>query len=375
MEYRKGGTIGIGNEPPQRRFNTNYKANNYATSKPNFKTKIIEENRNEMSKVETNERLNLMDVINRISNRIALSDSQEEINERAKQKAKENGITAVGQFNFEMRAMIDDLGTKSGRTIAHTQSSEYDDDFIDKITFYPNLKANIKAPYFDENTCDWKEVGYGITANTDTVSSKYLTPHRLTTQVDFSVEILRQNKDFYNEVNDILIKAIFNKLVETILSDSAETSDKPKGIFNGVSCTTISTIGDLATLQYKGDKQKTQNAWIISPKAKAEILKLNPLIFNDGKFLGTDYICENRLQDGLIAYLPLNLITVAQFGAVEVTVDNITDVVNGNVKTYIDTYFDFDFLDDSKIQLGTFNANETQETNEPNDEPNDEPNE
>ena len=370
MEYGRGGTIGIGNEPPQRRFNTNYKANNYATSKPNFKTKITEENRNEMSKVETNERLNLMDVINRISNRIALSDSQEEINERAKQKAKENGITAVGQFNFEMRAMIDDLGTKSGRTIAHTQSSEYDDDFIDKITFYPNLKANIKAPYFDENTCDWKEVGYGITANTDTVSSKYLTPHRLTTQVDFSVEILRQNKDFYNEVNDILIKAIFNKLVETILSDSADTSDKPKGIFNGVSCTTISTIGDLATLQYKGDKQKTQNAWIISPKAKAEILKLNPTIFNDGKFLGTDYILENRMQDGLIAYLPLNLITVAQFGAVEVTVDNITDVVNGNVKTYIDTYFDFDFLDENKIQLGTFEANETQDTNEPNEEPN-----
>ena len=354
MEYGRGGTIGIGNEPPQRRFNTNYKANNYATSKPNFKTKITEENRNEMSKVETNERLNLMDVINRISNRIALSDSQEEINERAKQKAKENGITAVGQFNFEMRAMIDDLGTKSGRTIAHTQSSEYDDDFIDKITFYPNLKANIKAPYFDENTCDWKEVGYGITANTDTVSSKYLTPHRLTTQVDFSVEILRQNKDFYNEVNDILIKAIFNKLVETILSDSADTSDKPKGIFNGVSCTTISTIGDLATLQYKGDKQKTQNAWIISPKAKAEILKLNPTIFNDGKFLGTDYILENRMQDGLIAYLPLNLITVAQFGVVSVTVDNVTDVVNGNVKTYIDTYFDFDFLDNSKIQLGSF---------------------
>jgi len=353
MEYGRGGTIGIGNEPPQRRFNTN-KANNYAISKPNFKTKITEENRNEMRTEQTNERLNLMDVINRISNRIALSDSQEEINERAKQKAKENGITAVGQFNFEMRAMIDDLGTKSGRTIAHTQSAEYDDDFIEIITFYPNLKANIKAPYFDENTCEWKEVGYGITANTDTISSKYLTPHRLTTQVDFSVDILRQNKDFYNEVNQILIKAIYNKLVESILSDSAETNDKPKGIFNGVSSTTISALTDLAMLQYDGDKLKTNNVWIISPKAKAEILKLNPIIFNDNKFLGNDYILENRMQDGLIAYLPLNLITVAQFGAVEVTVDNITDVVNGNVKTYIDTYFDFDFLDDSKIQLGKF---------------------
>ena len=55
-------------------------------------------------------------------------------------------------------------------------------------------------------------------------------------------------------------------------------------------------------MQYDGDKQKTKNVWLISPKAKAEILKLNPLMFNDGKFLGNDYITENRMQDGLIAY-------------------------------------------------------------------------
>jgi len=143
-------------------------------------------------------------------------------------------------------------------------------------------------------------------------------------------------------------------LVESILSDSAETSDQPKGIFNGISATTISTLADLATMQYDGDKLKTKNVWIISPKAKAEILKLNPILFNDGKFLGSDFILENRVQDGYIAYLPLDLVVVAQFGAVQITVDNVTDVVNGNVKTYIETYFDFDFLDDSKIQLGKF---------------------
>ena len=353
MEYGRDGTIGIGNEPPQRRFQAS-KATNYAfNNKPNY-NKITEEKRKEMKVENTKERFNLLDAINRISNRIALSETQETENRKAIEKAKEDGITAVGMFNFELRAMIDDLGTKSGRTIAHTQSSEYDDDFLSKITFYPSLKANLKAPYFDENSCDWKEVGYGITANTDTVSSKYLTPHRLTTQVDFSVDILRQSGNFYNEVNAILITALFNKLVESILSDGAETSDQPKGIFNGVSATTISTLADLATMQYDGDKQKTKNVWLISPKAKAEILKLNPLMFNEGKFLGSDFILENRMQDGLIAYLPLHLITVAQFGCVQCTCDSVTNVINGIVKVYLDSYFDFDFLDDSKIQLGIF---------------------
>ena len=155
-------------------------------------------------------------------------------------------------------------------------------------------------------------------------------------------------------MNAILIKAIYNKLVESILCDSAETEDQPKGIFNGLSATTISALADLATLQYGGDKEKTQNVWLISPKAKAEILKLNPTIFNDGKFLGGDYILENRMQDGYIAYLPLDLLVVAQFGIVEICTDNVTDAINANTKVYIDTYFDFDFLDNTKIQLGVF---------------------
>ena len=353
IEYGRGGTIGFGTDH-QRGFYTSNKANNYATSKPNYNTKITEETRKEMKQENAKERLNLLDVINRISNKITLTETQAELNQRAIDKAKDDGISAVGQFNFELRAMVDDLGLNQKRIIASTQSSEIDDDFINRITFYPNLKANLKAPYFDENTCEWKAVGYGITANTDTITSKYLTPHRLTTQTDFSVSILRQSGKFYNEVNAILVKAIFNKLVETILSDSAETDDKPKGIFNGISATEISTLEDLATLQYNGDKNKTKNVWLISPKAKQEIMKINPSLFNDGKFMDSEYICENRMQDGLIAYLPLDLLVVAQFGAVELTIDNVTDVVNGNVKTYIDTYFDFDFLDNGKIQLGRF---------------------
>ena len=326
------------------------KAAYYAT---NTKTTKFQE-RKGMKVENVKDRFNLLDAINRIAHRIELSETQENENRKATEKAEDNGIKAVGQINFELRSIIDDFGVKEGRTIAKTQSSEIEDDFIDRITFYPSLRANLKAPYFDENSCDWKDVGYSITENTDILTSKYLTPHRLTTRTDFSVSILQQSGKFYNEVNAILVKAIYNKLVETILSDGEETSDKPAGIFNGVSSTTISTLADLVEMQYNGDKLKTKNVWIISPKAKAEIQKLNPTIFNENKFLGNDYFLETRCQDGYIAYLPLNLITVAQFGVVSVTVDNVTDVVNGNVKTYIDTYFDFDFLDNSKIQLGSF---------------------
>ena len=307
----------------------------------------------EMKTEITEQRLNLLDVMNRVANRIALTPTQEELNQRAMQKAKENGLTAIGMFNVEFRDLVNNTAITNTQR-ATTQSGEIDDTFLSKITFYPNLKVNLKAPYFDESTCQWVAVGNAISANTDTITSEYLTPHRLATKTDFSMQMLRQSGSFYNEVNEILLKAIYNKLVASILSDSAETEDQPKGIFNGLSTTTISAITDLATLQYDGDKLKTDNVWVISPKAKAEILKLNPTLFNDNKFLGSDFILENRMQDGYIAYLPLHLITVAQFGAVSITLDSVTDAIHSNVKTCIDSFWDFDFLDDTKIQLGVF---------------------
>ena len=351
MNYSKG-TMGIGET---RRIN-NYQTKNYTRE---METKTINHygETKEMKQEITEQRnnVNLLDVMNRLTNRIALTPSQEEQNRRAKEMANEKGMNVKGMYNVELRALMWNSGiTRTKR--AETQSDEIDDNFLSKVKFYPNLKANLKAPYFDEKTCDWKEEGYSISANTDTITSDYLTPHRLTTKTDFSLQMLRQSDTFYNEVNNILLKAIYNKLVQSILTDDAATTDKPKGIFNGISATTISALTDVISMQYNGDKEKTNNVWIISPKAKAEILKLNPTLFNDGKFMGNDYIFENRMKDGLIAYLPLNLITVAQFGAVEITVDNVTDVVNGNVKTYIDSYFDFGYLDTSKIQLGEFES-------------------
>ena len=63
------------------------KATNYATTKTNYSSKLKEENRNEMKVENTQERFNLLDAINRISNRIALSETQEMENRKAIEKA------------------------------------------------------------------------------------------------------------------------------------------------------------------------------------------------------------------------------------------------------------------------------------------------
>ena len=59
IEYGRGGTIVYGTDH-QRGFNTNNYATNYATSKPNYKTKITEETRKEMKQENAKERLNML---------------------------------------------------------------------------------------------------------------------------------------------------------------------------------------------------------------------------------------------------------------------------------------------------------------------------
>ena len=352
IEYNRNGTIMTQNDY-QQRFKTQKRMGNHSKEIETKNIKNYGETKEMKQEIVEERQVNILDAINRITNHIALSERQEQENRKATAKARENGIKANGTINVEMRTLIDEM-TKQKYTVKEAQSSEMVDDFLDRTTFYPEMTSNIKVPYFDADSCYWLDTGKGITATTETITSKYLTTHRLTSKVVFSNQVLRQNKTFINEVNAILVKAIYNKLVESILSDSAETEDQPKGIFNGISASTISTIADLATLQYNGDKNKTKNVWLISPKAKQEIMKLNPSLFNDGKFMDSEYICENRMQDGLIAYLPLDLLVVAQFGVVEITADNVTDAINSNTKVYIDTYFDFDYLDNDKVQLGTF---------------------
>ena len=302
---------------------------------------------------------NLLDVARRFSvkdKKLELSKAEQaEQDEMRKQAQTMNASINFGSFVMDTRAMM------NPKTIipierVETKSDETTDTFLQKITFYSNMKNSFKAPYYDENSCEWHQVGSGITANTDTITSKQLEPHRLCTTIELSKNILNQTTDFDAEVQDIVIRAIYNKLVGTMLSDDAETDDKPKGVFNGISATTLtmgsdSLISDLTDLQYSGDTSKMQCVWIISPKARQAILKANPLAFSNGKFLDSEYIFEPRMEDGLIAYLPLDLFVCAQWALMTITTDAITKAVEGKTIINIEAYFDFDFMDSEKIQL------------------------
>lgn len=295
---------------------------------------------------------NLADIITRLSRREKLTNEESRYFGGVQSRYETRGISfekrdLIGLINAEL---INAAGSKRERMITLSAN----DLFLDKCRYISGLQSTCKVPYFASNTVDWKEVGTSLDT-TNSMDGVFLTPYRLTTNIDVSKQLLLQTDKFDKELFVALYKAVNDKLVESILSDDAAVENvKPKGIFNGLTASTLSSIDTIATLQYNGDKNKTKNIWLISPKAKRELIKLNPLVFSNGKFLGTDYIFENRMSDGLIAYLPLDLLVIGDWSINSLLVDPITDMINGNCKVYLDTYYDFSFADTSVIQLGSF---------------------
>ena len=283
--------------------------------------------------------------------------------ERSREKARKYGINPTGAIVFENRSVITGSTPTS---YGELKTSEKDLSIFDRINVYENPFVNVSVPYMTPNGIEWKRDG-AATENHQ-LNSKKLKPYRITTYCNVSNALLNAhqnqiktdgepigNEDFKNQIINGLDNAVKQKITESIFSTFSGTTDQPQGILYDVSATTISSgLTDLIALQYDGDKEKTHNVWVISPKAKKELLTIDANIFNDGKLLGSDYIALNEMEDGFIAYLPLDLIVMALWTIASVDVDSVTEARNGITRVIINSFADFDYLDKSKIQLGKF---------------------
>lgn len=278
--------------------------------------------------------------------------SASEAREQEELRSKYPNIQTEGSYVFEMRSL-----TKFPRVNNFTNKTlDVDDVFLDRIYVLRDAKGPVNLPYISAENAQWKSTGTAPDIN-GTLTTEKLQPKRLATFVDISRDFLNfNNADFAEKLNAMILQAVHDKLVETILSDEASTDDQPSGVFYSLSPTSLtadSTLkSQLAALQYAGDQSKKPCVWILSPKAKQEVFT-NLDIQND-KILGSDYIIDNRMQDGLIAYLPLDLFFVAEFGLCSLTCDAVTKLVDGIVRLTVNAYFNFDYVDKTKIQIGSF---------------------
>lgn len=206
------------------------------------------------------------------------------------------------------------------------------------------LVGNVAIPMYDGTTVGWEGEIDPAKDGAGKFSEIELTPKRLTAFIDVSKQFLLQDSVSAEAMlrNDI-VKALSNKLEATILGDAAGTSKVPAGIFNGA---------DAATLTYAGtvDMEETleeanvggEYTYIVSPKVKAALRTAkkgeNGFVMEDGEVNGIKVLCTSASKGVVLGNF--SEYVIAQWGAIDLTIDPYSQAVNGKVRIIINAYFD-----------------------------------
>ena len=167
-------------------------------------------------------------------------------------------------------------------------------------TYMSGLVGNVSIPVYSGSNVGWAGEVDAAADGAGKFSEVNLEPKRLTAYIDISKQFLIQDSVSAEEMlKSDIIRAISNKLEETILGNAAGDSKKPAGVFNGVAA-------DSAALDFKGivameqaleDKNVTGNlSFIVAPNVKATLkttLKSNGV---------SGYLMEGGEVDGIPVY-------------------------------------------------------------------------
>ncbi len=210
--------------------------------------------------------------------------------------------------------------------------------------------SDIRVPAMGKGTAGWVGEVTAAGATNNTFSSVLLQPKRITAYMDISKELIVQDTI---GVEDALRRDIYNALVskmqETFLSADAATTVKPAGIFNGITATNIASYEDLCDAEAKVDDSNVggEKKYLMSNKAKAIVRSMaksaltNELVLNSNNIDGTEVIANSQVPTTMYAFGNFDNIVFAQFGDIEVVVDEYTQAIKGCVRLVINAYFDW----------------------------------
>ena len=326
------------------------------------------EQRNNQTIISTNmtKKFSLIKAINDVTNNRSLDEVAKEVVRKGAEEMRKSGLAIAGSIqlpvmeteNEEMRAngVLAQTATAGAENIATEKLDILEPLRANMVmsqagaTYLTGLVGNISIPAYSGSNVGWAgEVATAANGAGDWSEIK-LQPHRLTAYVDVSREFLIQSSnDAEAMLRRDIIAAIGNKLEATILGADAGTNEKPEGLFNGVTAmTTALKFGDIVDAEAELDSANVSGAYtyILSPKAKAALRTLSKdagsgrFVLEDNEIEGSKaLVSSNVVAKGMVVGDFTDYV-IAQWGAIDLVVDNYTKATEGKVRLVVNAYFD-----------------------------------
>ena len=325
-----------------------------------------EQRNNQNNSTIMTKKFSLIKAINDVTNNRSLDEVAKEVVAKGIAEMRKSGLAIAGSIqlpvmeteNEEMRAngVLAQTATAGAENIATEKLDILEPLRANMVmsqagaTYLTGLVGNISIPAYSGSNVAWAGETAAAANGAGDWSEIKLQPHRLTAYVDVSKEFLLQDSnDAEAMLRRDIIAAIGNKLEATILGADAGTDEKPEGLFNGVTAmTTAVKFGDIVDAEAELDAANVSGAYtyILSPKAKAALRTLSKdsgsgrFVLEDGEIEGSKALVSSNVAAKGFVVGDFTDYVIAQWGAIDLVVDNYTKATEGKVRLVVNAYFD-----------------------------------
>lgn len=299
----------------------------------------------------------LIKAIRSVSNNKAMDALSQAVVEAGAFEMRKAGLNYVGQIQLpseETRAI----------TVANEGEDVVATDLMDIVKplhaknvmiqagakFVTGLVGDLQYPVMSAVNTTWEGETASAKDGSPTFSNVKLSPKRLTAVVPISKQFIVQDSvGAENAIREEIINAINAKLESTILGDAAGTATQPEGLF--YSTESLPTVTDFASLtNLEGEVEESnvsgEMKYIVSPRAKAALrnmaksTKSTQLVYEGGEIDGTPALSTSNVKAKNIVYGDFSNYIIAQWGNIDITVDNVTLAAEGQIRLVVNCYFD-----------------------------------
>lgn len=219
------------------------------------------------------------------------------------------------------------------------------------ITIYNGLPAgDFKVSAMGKGAAAWADETGTAAESKNTFTHVTLQPKRISAQLSYSKQFLAQDtigaeaairRDIYN--------ALVAQIQSTMLSADAAGTNKPAGIFNGVTAKNISSYAELCDVEATVDDSnvKGERKYLMSNKAKA-ILRCMPksslateLVLHGNDIDGTQVIANSDVPTTQYAYGDFSNIVMGTWGNVDLIIDPYTLAAENSVRIVVNAFVDW----------------------------------
>lgn len=214
-----------------------------------------------------------------------------------------------------------------------------------------NLQGNVDIPIYSGANCYWESELGKAKDGAGKFKTVKMSPKRITAYIAISKQFLIQTDASAEAlIRQDLINSVAEKLQKTMFGDGSGDNITPAGLFDGVTADSAAiSYGDIVNMEALLEEANLygEPKYVVSPSAKAILRQTNidrgsgRFVMENNEILGIPVASTSSVVKKGLILGDWSQFYVANFGALDLTVDPYTLAGDGQIRLIVNAWFDY----------------------------------